>query len=317
MGTNSFKMKIPLIFLLFVIGFGLSVQAQNAINLRGKVTDVSGEPLPGVNIIVKGTLQGVVTDMDGNYQLSVTSEEAVLVFSYIGYNSTEEPVNGRREINVTLEEDQKEIDEVVVIGYGTVAKKDVTTAVSTVSVKDMDSRPIVSAAQAIQGKAAGVNVYQPSGAPGGEMVIRVRGTTSFNGNNSPLYVVDGVPVDNLNFLSPMDIASMQILKDASSAAIYGSRAANGVVLITTKQAGNGAKIAANIQYGVSRVANQIESLNAAQYKQLMDEIRPGAIPEGTTDRTDWFDEVYGTGVTQNYQLQISDGNEKTSYFVSQ
>ena len=316
MGTKFFKLKIPLIFLLLVVGFNWSLQAQTNLDVRGVVTDVSGEPLPGVNIVVKGTLQGVVSDFDGNYQITVNSDDAVLVFSYIGYLSQEHAISGRSEINVALEEDQKELDEVVVIGYGTVAKKDVTTAVSTVSVKDMDERPIVSAAQAIQGKAAGVNVYQPNGAPGGEMVIRVRGTTSFNGSNSPLYVVDGVPVDNLNFLSPMDIASMQILKDASSAAIYGSRAANGVVLITTKQAGSGAKIAANVQYGVSRVANQIESLNAAQYKQLIDEIRPGAIPEGTTDRTDWFDEVYGTGITQNYQLQISDGNEKTRYFVS-
>ncbi|MFV0590407.1 MAG: SusC/RagA family TonB-linked outer membrane protein [Draconibacterium sp.] len=316
MGTNFLKLKIPLFYLLLVLGLNLSVQAQNPINVRGVVSDVSGEPLPGVNIIIKGTSQGVITDPNGNYQISVPGSDAVLVFSFIGYLSEEVNVGTRSEINVSLQEDLKELDEVVVIGYGTVARKDVTTAVSTVSTKEIDERPIVSAAQAIQGKAAGVNVYSPSGAPGGEMVIRVRGTTSFNGSNSPLYVVDGVPVDNLNFLSPQDIASMQILKDASSAAIYGSRAANGVILITTKQASGDAKIAFNAQYGVSRVANQIESLNAAQYKELMDEIRPGAIPEGTTDQTDWFDEVYGTGITQNYQLQISDGNDKTRYFVS-
>lgn len=316
MGTKFFKMKIPLVYLLLVIGFSLSVQGQNAINIRGVVSDVSGEPLPGVNIVLKGTFQGVVTDFNGNYQINVPGNDAVLVFSYIGYTTTEITVGNRREINVTLEEEEREIDEVVVIGYGTVAKKDVTTAVSTVSMKDLDERPIVSAAQAIQGKAAGVNVYQPNGSPGAGMVVRVRGTTSFNGSNEPLYVVDGVPVDNLNFLSPMDIASMQILKDASSAAIYGSRAANGVVLITTKQAGAGAKIAANVQLGISSVSNQIESLNAAQYKQLMDELRPGAIPDGTTDKTDWFSEVYGTGITQNYQLQVSDGNDKSSYFVS-
>lgn len=316
MGTKFFKMKIPLVYLLLVIGFSLSVQGQNAINIRGVVSDVSGEPLPGVNIVLKGTFQGVVTDFDGNYQINVPGNDAVLVFSYIGFTTTEITVGNRREINVTLEEEEREIDEVVVIGYGTVAKKDVTTAVSTVSMKDLDERPIISAAQAIQGKAAGVNVYQPNGSPGAGMVVRVRGTTSFNGSNEPLYVVDGVPVDNLNFLSPMDIASMQILKDASSAAIYGSRAANGVVLITTKQASGGAKIAANVQLGISSVSNQIESLNAAQYKQLMDELRPGAIPEGTTDKTDWFSEVYGTGITQNYQLQVSDGNDKSSYFVS-
>ena len=316
MGTNFLKLKIPLVYLLLVLGLSLSVQAQNPINVRGVVSDVKGEPLPGVNIVVKGTLQGVVTDLDGKYQISVPGSDAILMYSFIGYTSQEVVVGNQNEINVSLVEDLQKIDEVVVIGYGTVAKKDVTTAVSTVSTKDIAERPIVSAAQAIQGKAAGVNVYQPNGAPGGEMVIRVRGTTSFNGSNNPLYVVDGVPVDNLNFLSPQDIASMQILKDASSAAIYGSRAANGVILITTKQASGEAKISANVQIGVSNVANQIQSLNAAQYKELMDEIRPGAIPEGTTDQTDWFNEVYGTGISQNYQLQISDGNDKTKYFVS-
>jgi TonB-linked SusC/RagA family outer membrane protein len=316
MRTKLLKFKIPLFFLVLLLGFNLSVQAQNAIDIRGVVSDASGDPLPGVNIVIKGTLQGTLTDPDGNYKITVPGNDAVLVFSFIGYNSQEITVGNQSAINVSLKEDLKQLDEVVVIGYGSVARKDVTTAVSTVSTKEIDERPIVSAAQAIQGKAAGVNVYQPNGAPGGEMVIRVRGTTSFNGSNNPLYVVDGVPVDNLNFLSPMDIASMQILKDASSAAIYGSRAANGVILITTKQASGEAKISLNTQFGVSHVANQIESLNAAQYKELMDEIRPGAIPEGTTDQTDWFDEVYGTGITQNYQLQISDGNDKTRYFIS-
>lgn len=285
-------------------------------SVSGKVTDSSGMPVPGVTVLVKGTTNGTITDGDGKYTISSLPENAVLQFSFVGMKQQEVVVGNKTTVNVSMAEETIGIEEVVAIGYGTVAKKDITTAVSTVSTKDIDERPIISAAQAIQGKAAGVNVYQPSGAPGGEMVIRVRGTTSFNGSNSPLYVVDGVPVDNLNFLSPMDIASIQILKDASSASIYGSRAANGVVLITTKQATNGAKVAANVQYGVSQVANQIKSLNAAQYKDLMDEIRPGAIPEGTTDQTNWFNEVYGTGLTQNYQLQLSDGNEKLRYFVS-
>lgn len=316
MGTNFFKLKIPLLFVLLMGGVTLSVQAQNAKSVRGVVSDSSGEPLPGVNIVVKGTIQGMISDVDGSYEINVPSDNAVLVFSYIGYTTEEVRVGSRVAVNVVLEEDARMIDEVVVIGYGTVAKKDVTTAVSVVSLKDLQERPIVSAAQAIQGKAAGVNVYQPNGSPGQNVVIRVRGTTSFNGSNEPLYVVDGVPVDNLNFLSPTDIASMQILKDASSAAIYGSRAANGVVLITTKQASGGAKVSASIQLGINSVSNQMKSLNAAQYKDLMDEIRPGAIPDGTTDQTDWFKEVYGTGVTQNYQLQVSDGNEKLRYFVS-
>lgn len=283
--------------------------------ISGRVTDKNGEAIIGANIIEVGTTNGTVTDLDGNFSIEV-GDEATLRISYIGYLEQTIPTAGRNNINVVLAEDLKTLDELVVIGYGTVRRGDVTTAVSSVSLQDLDERPIVSAAQAIQGRAAGVHVYQPNGAPGGEMVIRVRGTTSFNGSNEPLYVVDGVPVDNLNFLSPMDIADMQILKDASSAAIYGSRAANGVVLITTKQATEGAKVAANIQVGMSRVSNPIQSLNAAQYKELIDEIRPGTIPEGTTDRTDWFEEVYGNGITQNYQLQVSDGNDRLRYFVS-
>ena len=316
MSTIFSKLKIPLIFLLVIMGLHLSVDAQDAMNVRGVVTDAAGEPLPGVNVVLKGTYRGVVTDINGNYQLDVPANDAVLMFSFIGYTSMEETVGNRREINVTLQEDQKRIDEVLVIGYGTVTRKDVTTAVSSVSVEDLNERPIVSAAQAIQGKAAGVNVYRPNGSPGAGMVVRVRGTTSFNGSNEPLYVVDGVPVDNINFLSPTDISNIQILKDASSAAIYGSRAANGVVLITTRQATTGAKVSLNVQMGVNQVANQIESLNARQYKELIDELRPGAIPDGTTDQTDWFNEVYGTGITQNYQLQVSDGNDRSRYFVS-
>lgn len=290
-------------------------QQSNQKRITGTIIDANSEPVIGANIMEKGTTNGTVTDIDGNFTLTVENN-AVLHISYIGYLSQEIITTGRNSFNIVLQEDLKTLEEIVVIGYGTVRRGDITTAVSSVSLKDLDERPITSAAQAIQGKAAGVNVYQPSGAPGGEMVIRVRGTTSFNGSNDPLYVVDGVPVDNLNFLSPMDIADMQILKDASSAAIYGSRAANGVVLITTKQASAGAKVAANVQFGTSRVSNPVQSLNAAQYKELIDEIRPGTIPEGTTDRTDWFKEVYGTGITQNYQLQVSDGNDRLRYFVS-
>ncbi len=293
-----------------------AIQAmQQKKGVTGTITDQNGEAIIGANIIEMGTNNGTVTDMDGNFSLDV-EEGATLRVSYIGYLEQTINTSGKTTIPIVLIEDMQTLDEIVVIGYGSVKRRDVTTAVSTVSLDDMDERPIVSAAQAIQGKAAGVNVYQPSGLPGGEMVVRVRGTTSFNGSNDPLYVVDGVPVDNLNFLSPTDIANMQILKDASSAAIYGSRAANGVVLITTRQASGGAKVAANIQVGMSRVSNPIQSLNARQYKELMDELRPGAIPEGTTDQTDWFQEVYGTGITQNYQLQVSDGDEKLRYFVS-
>lgn len=292
----------------------LNLSAQRSA-INGVVVDTKDEPIIGAKIQIKGSTIGVITDYDGKFTIEAVPEEVIQV-SYVGMLTQEVVVGPRKTLRIILQEAEKELEEVVVIGYGTAKRKDLTTAVSTISAQDLDERPITSAAQAIQGKAAGVHVYQPSGAPGAAMVVRVRGTTSFNGSNEPLYVVDGVPVDNIDFLAPNDIANMQILKDASSAAIYGSRAANGVVLISTRQAGKGAKIAANMQFGINRVSNRIQSLNARQYKELIDELRPGAIPEGTSDKTDWFNEVYGDGLTQNYQLQVSDGNDKTRYFIS-
>ena len=299
--------------LLLVMFVSLSAFAQK-LSVKGRVVDVANEAVIGASIQEKGTTNGTITDIDGNFTLEV-EPQATLIISYIGYKTQE--VKATASMNLTLQEDNEVLEEVVVIGYGSVKRKDVTTAVSTVSTDDLQQRPILSAAQAMQGKAAGVSVIQPTGQPGGDMSIRVRGTTSFNGSNDPLYVVDGVPVDNIKFLSPNDIASMQILKDASSAAIYGSRAANGVVLITTKagQEGN-AKVALNIQAGFTQVGNKIESLNAAQYKELMDEIGIIKLPDGLTDQTDWWDEAYTTGNMQNYQISVSDGNEKLRYFLS-
>ena len=209
------------------------------------------------------------------------------------------------------------LEEVVVIGYGTVQRKDVTTAISTVSTKDLIERPITSAGQAIQGKVAGISVIQPSGMPGGELSIRVRGTTSFNGSNDPLYVVDGVPVDKIDFLSPNDIASMQVMKDASSAAIYGSRAANGVVLITTKTGQKGAaKVSLNVQYGIDKVIDNVKVLNTQEYVELQRELGNTSLPDGLTDQTDWFDEAYQIGHTQSYQASVSDGTDRLKYFLS-
>ena len=216
-------------FAILAMFLSLSASAQQ-ITASGQVLDAQKEPLIGVSVQEKGTSNGAITDLDGNFTLNV-KQNAILIFSYVGYKSQE--VKAAQQMKITLQEDNEVLDEVVVIGYGSVKRKDVTTAISSVSTKDLDMRPIVSAGQAIQGKAAGVSVIQPNGTPGGEMSIRVRGTTSMNGSNDPLYVVDGVPVDNIKFLSPNDIESMQILKDASSASIYGSRAANGVVVITT------------------------------------------------------------------------------------
>ena len=309
--TRSYKLLLTLLVLLM----STNAFAQR-LTATGKVTDAAGLEVIGASVLEKGTANGVVTNLDGEFSLSV-GQNATLVISFIGYKTIE--VKATTNMNITLQEDNELLDEVVVIGYGSVKRKDVTTAVSTVSTKDLDQRPIVSAAQALQGKAAGVSVMQPSGEPGGGMSIRVRGTTSFNGSNDPLYVVDGVPVDNINFLSPNDIESLSILKDASSAAIYGSRAANGVVLITTKAGAEGnAKVALNVQYGMTKVAKSMEALNTEQYRELQKEI--GAVNpadlEGLTDQTDWFDEVYKTGQTQNYQVSVSNGNEKMKYFLS-
>ena len=216
--------------LLLVAFISQSAFAQKQ-TITGRIIDINNEAIIGASILEKGTTNGTITDFDGKFSLEVSSK-STLIISYIGYKTQE--IKASPNMEVTLSEDNEVLEEVVVIGYGTVKKRDVTTAVSSVSTKDIQQRPLISAGQALQGKAAGVSVMQPTGQPGGEMSIRVRGTTSFNGSNDPLYVVDGVPVDNLKFLSPNDISSMQILKDASSAAIYGSRAANGVVLITTK-----------------------------------------------------------------------------------
>ncbi len=311
----TFKNKLYLIVAwLMIVSFHLSAQSTNPIN--GRVVDArTQEPLIGVSVYQKGTTNGTTTDVDGRFNLSVPPD-ATLIFQYLGYASLEAQA-GAGPLNVELLPTENVLEDVIVIGYGTVRRGDVTTAISSVSTEDLDQRPIVNVGQALQGRAAGVSVMQPSGTPGGEMSIRIRGTTSFNGSNDPLYVVDGVPVDNIKFLSPNDIADIQILKDASSAAIYGSRAANGVVLITTKSGTTGdAKISLNGQLTHNIVDNSFQVLNTEQYRELQKEIGMINLPESLTDQTDWFKEAYRTGRLENYQLSISDGTEKLKYYLS-
>ncbi len=282
---------------------------QKEINISGTVVDKNNEPIIGATISVPGTNIGTITDIDGNYTLTAP-RGSTLRFSYVGYNNQVITINNQTKLNVILKEDTKILDELVVIGYGAVKKQDLTTSVSSVNTKDLTERPVVSAAQAIQGKAAGVQVVQPSGQPGQGMVVRVRGNTSITASNDPLYVVDGVPTSDINFLAPNDIESMQILKDASSAAIYGSRASNGVVLITTKQGKIGlSKISLNSYIGTSKVIKQLKSLNVDQYRDLMNEIGSVRLPNGLTDNTDWFAETYRPGLNQNYQLSVTSGND--------
>jgi len=304
---------------LFIFGAALSVPsfAQTSINVKGTVTDASsGETLIGVSVVQTGAgAVGTVTDVDGHFTLTV-QEGATLRFSYIGYEAIELPA--RSDMDVKMKEARNLLDEVVVIGYGTQKRKDVTTAVSSVSTKDMDVRPIMTADQAMQGKAAGVSIIKPNGLPGQDMVVRVRGITSLNGSNDPLYVVDGVPMDNIRNLSANDIASMDILKDASSAAIYGSRAANGVVVITTKQGKKGeSKIGFSSYIGITKLSNKIEPLNLAEYRDLLqDEGSTVTLPDNLTDKTDWYKETYQTATTQNYQLSVSNSTENLNYYIS-
>ena len=302
-------------FLLIVAALLISSAAfAQQTKVTGKVVDAQNEPVVGATVQVEGTTNGTATNADGQFTLSVNNG-ARLRFSYVGFKTlTVKASNG---MTVTMQEDANTLNEVVTIGYGSVKRKDVTTAVSSVSTKDLEKRPIVSALQGMQGMAAGLQISQANGQPGASPTIRVRGTTSLNGSNSPLYVVDGVPVDNVDYLSSDDIDNIQILKDASSAAIYGSRAANGVVIINTKQGKAGVtKIALNAHYAFNGVRDNQNSLNAAQYKELMDELGVVRLPNNLVDQTDWKKEVYRVGNVQDYQLNITSGNDKLRYFLS-
>jgi len=311
--TRWFRRLLPILIICMV--FPLNLLAQT-MSITGLVVDSKNEPLIGVSVLVKGSKTGTVTNYDGKFSIEASSKD-VLVFSYIGMNPQEVSVGTLKILRVVMEDNSKALEEVVVVGYGSVKRKDLTTAVSTVSTKDIAERPIISAASAIQGKAAGVTVMSANGEPGAAPVVRIRGNTSINGGNDPLYVVDGVPMGDINFLSANDIESMQILKDASSAAIYGSAGANGVVIITTKLGSKGqAKVSFNAHLGATQVVKQIQSLNTAQYTDLMNEIGAVTLPGGLTDQTDWFKETFRTGLTQDYQLSISNATDKMRYFVS-
>lgn len=314
---------LTMVVLLFM---SISMFAQQH-SVKGTVVDQNGQPIIGMTVMEQGTQNGTTTDIDGNYQITVSSGGAVLEFTALGYSTVVEQVNNRAVIDVESAEEAMVLDAVVAIGYGSVRKKDLTTAVSTVSTEDMKLRPVTEASGFIQGKVAGVTVQQTSGQPGSGMTIRVRGASSIASSNDPLYVVDGVPVGTgsyaIAYLSPQDIESMQILKDASSAAIYGSRAANGVVLITTKQGkkSKGAQVNFSAYVGLQDVRRSYEVLNTAEYLDLMDELGSSAFscPEEERallkDQTDWFEETYQTGVTQNYQISVSNANDKMKYYV--
>lgn len=214
--------------------------ASQQLTVSGRVVDANGEPLPGVTVVLKGTTQGTITEASGNFYLQAVPNDAILVFSFVGMKTLEIQVAGKSKIDVQMEEDAIGLDEVVAIGYGIQKKSDITGSLVSISEEELKSIPVVDPALAIQGRAAGVQVMNNSHQPGGNVSIKIRGTNSINANNEPLYVVDGFPLSGgLKYINPNDIISMEILKDASATAIYGSRGANGVVLISTKKGGSG------------------------------------------------------------------------------
>ncbi|WP_161890563.1 SusC/RagA family TonB-linked outer membrane protein [Pontibacter russatus] len=334
--------------------------------VSGTVTDQStSQGLPGVAVIVKGTTVGTTTGADGSYMLNVPAEGAVLVFRFIGYETVEQAISQSGIVNVALPVDNEQLQEVVVVGYGTQERREVTGATAKVTAEELASVPVVSVDQALQGRAAGVQISQNSGTPGAGISVRVRGATSISADNQPLYVVDGVPLTTGDYsqldyggqsvnaiadLNPNDIASIDILKDASAAAIYGSRAANGVVLITTKRGSNSkTQINFNAYGGTQNMWKKPDFLEADEYKEIMVEayVNDGILDAGATfddflewyyydnyfgldeegnvlrdqrdfelTNTDWVDEVTRTAAIQNYELSLSGGDAKTRYYIS-
>jgi len=320
--------------------------------IKGTITDEKGEKLPGVSIVVKGTTRGTTTNSNGEYTISVTDNNATLVFSFVGFLNQEIVVGNRTQINVVLIQDSKSLEDVVVVGYGIVKKRDLTGSVSSISSSDIKAQPISGLNQAMQGRVSGVQVTQSSNAAGGGVQVRVRGGNSISASNEPLYVIDGFPVTNpspaqglssgnarseafpnvLATLNPNDIESMEVLKDASATAIYGSRGANGVVLITTKRGKEGqSNIEFETFYSTSRITKMHDLVNASESLkskniQLVnlgrterygtDPAYGSKKPDDYLPGTDWQKEIYRDAPTQNYQLTLSGGNEKVRYLVS-
>ncbi|MEO7990673.1 MAG: SusC/RagA family TonB-linked outer membrane protein [Chryseolinea sp.] len=308
--------------------FSISSIPNPDIIVSGTVTEEdTGAPLPGVNILVKGTTLGTVTDANGNFSIAVPSGESILVFTFIGFIPQEVSLNGRTNLTVTLIGDLKTLSEVVVVGYGTQDKKDVTGSISSVKGQEFENLPVSSTQQALQGRTAGVNIVRSGGEPGNSGAIRIRGIGSVNDAN-PLIIIDGVPSDGpLIDVNPNDIESVEILKDASASAIYGTRAANGVVIVTTKRGkfGQGLKMSVNGYSGISNRIKSIDVLDAPTLAMLKRErytndgltIDPiWQDPQYQTQKTDWQNEVLGQGTVNNLDLSISGGGEKSTFAIS-
>ena len=300
---------------LLVCLVSMSVNAQS---VSGKIMDEIGEPLIGVTVTVQGTTVGTITDVDGSFSLNAPSD-SVLEVSYVGYETKLIPVNGQSNLNVTMGVDAEVIDEVVVIGYGTVKKSDVTGSVSSVGSEELQAFPVLNAGQALQGRAAGVQVQtQNGGEPGAPVSIRVRGSSSLNASSDPLVVVDGFV--GASFPQQNDIESIEILKDASATAIYGSRGSGGVILVTTKKGKSGKPtIEASTNFSTQQTTNRLDLLDArgfAEYQNMIAANTGNAPYVQGSENTDWQDEIYRVGSTQNHQLSVSGGSDNVNYYVS-
>jgi len=315
-------MKKSLLTLLVVLlGFTV-VMAQN-ITVKGKVTGADdGKPIPGASILVKGTTTGTITDFDGNYSLKVPAD-GTLVFSFLGMKTIEQPVNGLKEINVTLSTSTNDLSEVRVVGYGVQRKQDITGSIAGVQGADLIKQPALTATQAIQGKVAGVQIVN-SGAPGADPQVRIRGTGTILGGASPLYVVDGVITDDIRNINNSDIVSVDVLKDASAAAIYGVRGANGVIIITTRAGEKGKmKISYDGYVSANVAAHKVKMADSKLYAAYTNEALgyDGQAPAFDLNNlppynTDWFDAITRTGVSQNHNLSVSGGTDKATYYFS-
>ncbi len=307
------------------------VQARPFETVRGKVTDENGEGLPGVSILLKGTQRGTTTDVQGNYSIDVPDNQPVLIFSYVGFLTEEAAVASRSLINITLKIDEKALEEVVVVGYGTVNRRDLTGSVSSVSGRELKDVPVTSVAQAIVGRLPGVQVTKTEGSPDADVKIRIRGGGSITQDNSPLFLVDGFPVSNINDIAPTDIVSIDVLKDASSTAIYGARGANGVVIITTKggQEGKG-KVNYNMFYGQKQITKYYDVLDPYEYVFWQWELQntntsfPSRFGEfgdmhlyKQMNGTNWQRELFGRiGSSLSNNLSLTGGNKITKYNIS-
>lgn len=321
--SNKMKnMRAALLFFIVAV-ISLGVSAQN-VTVKGTVKDKTGETVIGASVVEKGnTTNGTITDIDGNYSLNVPSN-ATLVFSFVGMRPTEVQVKGQTQINVTMEDDTQTLDEVVVIGYGTVSKRDLTGSVASVSSEQLTAVPVSSASEALTGKLAGVNITTTEGSPDADIKIRVRGGGSLSQDNSPLYIVDGFPVSSISDIAPSEIQSIDVLKDASSTAIYGARGANGVIIVTTKSGREGkTQVDFNASYGFKKVTKLNKVMSPYDYAAYQYEL--GSTDYGnyqdldiwrSVEGTDFQDEIFGrTGNQTQYNVNVSGGSKQIKFNV--